>query len=398
MKNKKIDIVILVGGFGTRIKKYLKGKPKPIAKIRKYIFLDLLIRNFCRYDINKVYILAGYKGEMIKKKYHDTKINLVDLECIVEKKPLGTGGCLAQLKSKIKNDFIVVNGDTYFDLDLKKIINYPIKKNQILMSLVKNKNYKSNSKLINLNLKKDFVYNDEKSDLINGGIYKFNKYFLKNLKKANISLEKQILPKLIENKNVKGIFFNNYFLDIGTPKNYFEAQKKLIKYMTKPAVFLDRDQTIIKDNGYTHKIKDLKFLKSVINGLKILSIKNCYIFIVTNQAGIGKGIFTLHQFFKFQKEIKKRLLKKNIFIHDVEFSPYHIDAKIKKYRKNSLFRKPGNLMIEKIKKNWPINLRKSFMIGDRKTDEICAKKSNLRFFYTKNDFEKVVKKKINNYL
>ena len=86
---------------------------------------------------------------MIKKKYHDTKINLVDLECIVEKKPLGTGGCLAQLKSKIKNDFIVVNGDTYFDLDLKKIINYPIKKNQILMSLVKNKNYKSNSKLIN---------------------------------------------------------------------------------------------------------------------------------------------------------------------------------------------------------------------------------------------------------
>ena len=67
VKNKKIDIVILVGGFGTRIKKYLKGKPKPIAKIRKYIFLDLLIRNFCRYDINKVYILAGYKGEMIKK-------------------------------------------------------------------------------------------------------------------------------------------------------------------------------------------------------------------------------------------------------------------------------------------------------------------------------------------
>ena len=56
------------------------------------------------------------------------------------------------------------------------------------MSLVKNKNYKSNSKLINLNLKKDFVYNDEKSDLINGGIYKFNKYFLKNLKKQTYHL------------------------------------------------------------------------------------------------------------------------------------------------------------------------------------------------------------------
>ena len=64
--------------------------------------------NWDGYDINKVYILAGYKGEMIKKKYHDTKINLVDLECIVEKKPLGTAGSLSQLKNKITNDFIVL--------------------------------------------------------------------------------------------------------------------------------------------------------------------------------------------------------------------------------------------------------------------------------------------------
>ena len=68
MKVEKIDLVFLVGGYGTRIKKYLKGKPKPILKFKNYVFLDLLIRNFCRFDINKIYILAGYKGDMIKKK------------------------------------------------------------------------------------------------------------------------------------------------------------------------------------------------------------------------------------------------------------------------------------------------------------------------------------------
>ena len=55
---------------------------------------------------------------MIKKKYHDTKINLVDLECIVEKKPLGTGGCLAQLKSKIKNEEYVMENN------FKPLLNY----------------------------------------------------------------------------------------------------------------------------------------------------------------------------------------------------------------------------------------------------------------------------------
>ena len=120
---KKIDLVILAGGFGTRIKKYLKGKPKPMIKFDKFNFLDLLIRKICTYDINKVFILAGYKGEKIKKKYHNKKINLVDVECIVEKKPRGTAGCLNQIRDKLKTDFIVVNGDTFFDIDYNQIIN-----------------------------------------------------------------------------------------------------------------------------------------------------------------------------------------------------------------------------------------------------------------------------------
>ena len=155
---KKIDLVILAGGFGTRIKKYLKGKPKPMIKFDKFNFLDLLIRKICTYDINKVFILAGYKGEKIKKKYHNKKINLVDVECIVEKKPRGTAGCLNQIRKRLKTDFIVVNGDTFFDIDYNQIINFNLKNTNSLISLVKNKNYKSNKKLINLNIKNNKIF------------------------------------------------------------------------------------------------------------------------------------------------------------------------------------------------------------------------------------------------
>ena len=77
-------------------------------------------------------------------------------------------------------------------------------------------------------------------------------------------------------------------------------------------------------------------------------------------------------------------------INDVKFSAYHKKAKIKKYKKNSNFRKPGNLMIQEVFKRWDINLSKSFMIGDKKSDYLSAKKSNLKFYYASNNFYKQI--------
>ena len=75
---KKTDIVILAGGKGTRIKKYLHGIPKPLVQIKNYKFLDLLIKKFCKYNINSLIILAGYKGYLIKKRYHNKSFNFVE--------------------------------------------------------------------------------------------------------------------------------------------------------------------------------------------------------------------------------------------------------------------------------------------------------------------------------
>ena len=136
------------------------------------------------------------------------------------------------IKNKINNDFIVINGDTFFDIDFSKVIDFKLNKNEIFLSLVKNYNYKSNKKLtfLNLNRNNQISYN-KNSILINGGIYKFNKFFLKQIKRKNYSLENDIVPKLIDKKKVKGIVFDNFFIDIGTPKNLKSAQKSLINYL-----------------------------------------------------------------------------------------------------------------------------------------------------------------------
>ena len=375
-----IDIVILAGGKGSRIKKYLQKKPKPLIKINNFIFLDLLIKKICKYNFNNLYILAGYRGYQIKKKYHKKSFNFVKTEVIIEKKALGTAGSLSQLKNKINNDFIVINGDTFFDIDLSKVINFKLNKNEIFLSLVKNHNYKSNKKLtfLKLNRNNQISYN-KNSILINGGIYKFNKFFLKHIKRKNYSLENDIVPKLIDKKKVKGIVFNNFFIDIGTPKNLMSAKKSLIHYLTKPALFLDRDNTIIHDKGYVHKINELKIKKNFLNILKNINKEQIYIFIVTNQSGIGRGIFTEKQFFNFQRELKKKLCSLKIFIDDVQFCPFHEQAKLKIYRKKTNLRKPGNGMLLNLFQDWPLIKKKSIMIGDQISDEICADKTGIKF-------------------
>ena len=75
----------------------------------------------------------------------------------------------------------------------------------------------------------------------------------------------------------------------------------------------------------------------------------------------------------------------------MKYCPYHPDAILKKYRKNTQFRKPGNLMIKEITKEWDIDIKKSVMIGDQVSDKIAAERSGIYFEYSKNDFYEQVK-------
>ena len=88
------------------------------------------------------------------------------------------------------------------------------------------------------------------------------------------------------------------------------------------------------------------------------------------------------------RQLKKFLLSNNIFIHDIKYCPFHPRGIIVKYKKNTKYRKPGNLMIKEIFKNWVINKKKSFMIGDSISDKICSKSSLLKFQFVKKDLKK----------
>ena len=389
LKSNKLDLVILVGGKGTRIKQYLRGLPKPMVKFNNKHFLQYILNVFCKYHFRRIFLLTGYKNSIIFKKFHNRSFNFIKTICLKEKKIMGTGGALNNIKKKV-NDFILINGDTIFNINLLKLV-HSLKKNKFGSIALLNNSKQESFKLNNLVLKNNIVKYTTKGNLMNGGIYYFKKKIFKYIPNKNCSLENDILPELINKKKINGKIFNNFFIDIGTKDYFHKASKKLYYQFKRPAIFLDRDGVINYDYGYVHSLKKFKFKKKVIEGLKYLNEKKYYIFIITNQSGIGKKIFTEKQFINLHLFLKKYLQKKNIFVNDVKYSPYHPNARINKYKKRSYFRKPGNLMIKSILKNWDVDLKNSFMIGDKYSDLLAAKKSKLKFYYSKNNFLKQIK-------
>ena len=208
---KNLDLVILAGGKGSRIKKFLNNKPKPMVKFNDIYFLQYLINIFSKYPLRKIFILVGYKSEIIFKNFHNKTFNFTKIICVKERILMGTGGALLNLKDKDIKDFILVNGDTIFDIDL---VNFTksLKKNKIgCIALAANIKNTNNYKLNNLGIKNNILTYSDNSKLMNGGIYLFKRKILNYIPNKPCSLEEDILPKIIKKKMLTGKLYKNFF-------------------------------------------------------------------------------------------------------------------------------------------------------------------------------------------
>ncbi len=393
-KLNKIDLIILAGGRGSRISKLTRKHPKPLIKFKNKHFLSYLINYYSKYPFQKIFILAGYKGDQIFKRYNKKISNGIEIDCIVEKNELGTGGALNQLKKKTSHNLVIMNGDSFIKTDLSDLFTNKKRKSNYIY-LTKNKNYLSNKILSNLKIDKKSLVTF-KGNLMNAGIYYLKNKILDKIPKKKISLENSIVYDLIKKKKIRGKLNNSEFIDIGTYENLYFCKKNFHKQFNQPAAFLDRDGVINYDYGYVHKMSNFDLKLNVIKGLKYLNKKNYNIFIVTNQSGIARGIFTENEYLIFYRSIKEYFFKKGCFLNDMQYSPFLKGSNIKKYNKSSSLRKPGNLMIVNLMNKWLVNKKKSFMLGDHKKDRLAAKRSNLFFEYAKNDFNSQIRKIIKN--
>ena len=154
--------------------------------------------------------------------------------------------------------------------------------------------------------------------------------------------------------------------------------------MTKPAVFLDRDGVINIEKGYVYKPRDFEWIEDSRESIKYLNDRNFLVFVVTNQSGIARGYYTEEDVISLHHYVNNELSKINAHIDEFFYSPYHSDGIYKKYKKLSHLRKPDTGMLELALNKWNFDKTKSFMIGDKQTDIICAEKFGIPGYLYKN--------------
>lgn len=136
-------------------------------------------------------------------------------------------------------------------------------------------------------------------------------------------------------------------------------------------VFLDRDGTINVDYGYVYKIEDLQFIDGALEGLKILSDLGYKLIIITNQSGIGRGMYTKKDFKVFNNYMLKTLKEEGININKVYYCPHNPDD-------NCNCRKPKLELFYKAIDDFNIDINNSFAIGDKPRDLSICKNENVK--------------------
>lgn len=233
MEINDLEIVILAGGIGSRLKSIVPNKPKPMAKINGVPFLEILIKHLSRQGVSKIILSVGYKAEIIQE-YFGCDFCEVEIQYSLEDEPLGTGGAIRLASEKLKNDkFLVINGDTFVDVDLKNFLEFNLMSDELLMAAVP---ISDASRYGTINLSGDLVVeisekNNKGYGLINAGCYLINRKTLDSIDVGTaFSFERVLLPKLVAERSVRGLICKGDFIDIGVPEDYLVAQKMLVRY------------------------------------------------------------------------------------------------------------------------------------------------------------------------
>ncbi len=360
--------IIVCGGFGKRLGDITLKTPKPMLKIKELTVLEYIIKNLSRFGIKKVFLLCHYKYSLFKKKFHNKIFFSVEVFCVKEKKLLGSSGALFNIRKKLDKNFLFCNGDTFFDINISDLIYEHVRSEKLAFVALKKIKTKYNYDTFNLDNKNSLLQDfNNKSKMINSGIYILSKKIIPYLVKLG-SLEKNVFIKLIKKKKISGKVYDREFLDMGRPSTFKKLPKFIDKIFTKPALFLDRDGVINKDTGYVFRKEKFIWRKNIINFIKNHNKKNFYVFVVTNQSGVGRGYYSEKDVNNLHDWMIKQIRSYGANIDKVYFAPYYKNSNFKKYRLQKNMRKPQIGTFLKAQKEFSLNLKKCYMIGDSETD------------------------------
>lgn len=382
------ETIILAGGLGTRLKTTLPDLPKCMAPVNGRPFIFYVINFLRSQGIEKFIFSLGYKHELVEA-YLKDKFSTLSYQCSIEKEPLGTGGgILAACYKTSDENVLVVNGDTMFKVNIPEASSFHFKKEAVYSMVLKPMYDFERYGTVELNEDDSICSFSEKKfhqqGLINGGVYILNsRKFIEEELPEKFSYEKDFLEKYHSTRKIFASVQDEYFIDIGIPKDYQRAQKELtparlgLKIIDKTwTLFLDRDGVINyeKKGDYIRSPEEFRFYEGVFDAMKIFAERFEKIIIVSNQRGVGKELMTEDDLVKINKHLVSEIESAGGRIDHI----YYCTA----VEATDPDRKPNPGMAFSAKLDFPeIDFKKSIMIGNKPSDMLFGRNAGIYTIY-----------------
>jgi D-glycero-D-manno-heptose 1,7-bisphosphate phosphatase len=145
-----------------------------------------------------------------------------------------------------------------------------------------------------------------------------------------------------------------------------------------PAAFLDRDGVLNVDHGYAHRPDQIEWVTGAAQAVRLLNEAGYTVIVVTNQAGVARGLYNEVAIRNLHAHMQDVLQTQGARVDAFYYCPHHPDGTVKEFAVACLCRKPGAGMLEQAARDWPIDIGRSFMIGDKDTDMQAAAAFKIR--------------------
>ncbi|MFW5780691.1 MAG: nucleotidyltransferase family protein [Bacillota bacterium] len=216
--------VIMAGGKGTRLKPLTNDIPKPMIKIIDKPVMEHIINLLRDHNITEIGVTLGHLSQQIIDYFGDGSQFGVELRYFIEDEPLGTAGSVKSAQNFVSEDFLVISGDAFTNMNLSKAIRYHFAKDSIFTLIAQPHPHPEGLGTLEIDYNNkviDFVEKPEeiKPSLINTGIYIINKRLLNIIPEGFYDFGKQLLPSLIG--KIFAYVTYDYWSDIGTLSSYY---------------------------------------------------------------------------------------------------------------------------------------------------------------------------------
>ena len=370
--------VILAGGLGKRLRPITNNLPKPLVDVAKKPFIFHLFEQLQNENFKEIIILAGYKGNQFVDLIKNYKEKKIKIKVIEQPTNFDTGARIIDAMSHFNDNFLLLYGDNYCGINIKKLIESFKKKSKLIQLLA----YEDliNFSRPNLDIDQNSnvtIYDSERKNknlrYVDIGYMCTNKDIFKKLNfSKNLSLSKNILPDLVKSKKVYAYKTNNLYCTVGNMERLAHARQMLDD---RKFIFLDRDGVLNEkpEKGkYITKIDDIKWRDGSLDALSILKKNGFKTIIVTNQAGIARGLISEDTVTNIHNAMQQQAKNAGGSLDYFYVCPHHWDEKC-------FCRKPMPGLFLNAQKDLSLNFSKIFFIGDQITDKEAAKKVDIKY-------------------